>query len=259
MFKHNIICNSLQRSSGTNNVPNYITRPEIVNVKNISIVSSTLPNTQWTVNSNNNIFSFNYSGTNYVVALTKGYYTTVTSLCAMLLNVLTNNDISPIRTGWNVVYGSVSGYIAISNSVDSFYINLPNTVPKMCSSLIGFMKPSQISSSFFTSDVTPLLAPIELYICSNTLSGLLPPTYINNSSGYSILEVSPLNVNVMQFNSTLYPVSDPISSAIVQQLPSNFDMYVQYVDPLNPNNMLTYDFNGQPWSVELRIHFDYKK
>jgi len=196
----------------------------------VSVVSANIPYSFYSINSNNNLFSYTINNVVYSLNITAGNYNALS-----LVSFLNSN----LKIGFSCSYNTITNKITFTHINSEFTINTNST----CLAILGVTKTFTSSSKTLTGDTCMNLQTVQtIYMLTNLNVGNMCLCNINRSNVLvSIPVIGQPNSNIVYFNQNNF--RNNMYSNII-----NF-INIKLVDQVH--NAL--DMNGLHWTVTLQL------
>ena len=196
----------------------------------VSVVSANIPYSFYSINSNNNLFSYTINNVVYSLNITAGNYNALS-----LVSFLNSN----LQIGFSCSYNTITNKITFTHTNSEFTINTNST----CLAILGITKTFTSSSKTLTGDTCMNLQTVQtIYMLTNLNVGNMCLCNINRSNVLvSIPVTGHPNSNIVYFNQNNF--RNNMYSNII-----NF-INIKLVDQVH--NAL--DMNGLHWTVTIQL------
>ena len=239
-----LLIDSRDRSASLNSSTDFIVyfQPNIVGAKSVSLQEATIPNTQYSINSSNNLIYFTDGSGSWVGTITPGSYNTITILTAIA------TAMNAVSSGYSATYNSSTFFITISNSGD-FELTFGTNTTDSAAYPLGFANANTTSATSQTSvNAVDFIGPLYFGIRIDQI-----PINTRSSNEYDFYTfivsnqaLSDSSINYWSCNNDFDQTIDISGMIYISQF---------HVQLLTHDNTLV-NLNGSDWNFMLRLDYE---
>lgn len=215
---------------------------DLHNARRIYLKSAIIPNTQYNINSNNNVFRFTIAGAPSTSTVAVGQYSLATLQTALIARLLADHAIT-----LTITQDSITNKLSFTTNVNFRFLSKTDNNPM--GDVLGIYTSSVGDVANFTADGLPNLVGLRhIYIASNTLSNNIS-MITDDKQKYNIFCDIPITVGFGE----LQTVSQDVSSFDSTDFGSKKNISTIDIELLDEENNIV-DLNGHDFVLVFSIH-----